>query len=99
MTKTENTNTGMRAVLGGVFGASCIAPRSRKSLGFTPGYLPARLLARSTVLTSGAAWRHQLLRRTSVSLLASGPLTNRVDPSQHRLCARDAHRYRRISHP
>jgi hypothetical protein len=41
MTKTENTTTGMRAVLGGVFGASRIAPRSGKSLAFTPGYLPA----------------------------------------------------------
>jgi hypothetical protein len=45
MTKTENTTTGMRAVLGGVFGASRIAPRSgkpAKSLAVTPGYLPAR---------------------------------------------------------
>ncbi|HWU59175.1 MAG TPA: hypothetical protein VN045_10690 [Microbacteriaceae bacterium] len=41
MTKTENTTTGMRAVLGGVFGASRIDPRSGKSLAFTPGYLPA----------------------------------------------------------
>jgi hypothetical protein len=42
MTKTENTTTGMRAVLGGVFGASCIAPQAGTFPAATPGYLPAR---------------------------------------------------------
>jgi hypothetical protein len=42
MTKTENTTTGMRAVLGGVFGASCIAPQAGTFLAATPGYLPTR---------------------------------------------------------
>lgn len=42
MTKTENTTTGMRAVLGGVFGASSIAPHAGTFPVATPGYLPTR---------------------------------------------------------
>jgi len=42
MTKTGNTNTGTRAVLGGVFGTFAAGPSTRMSLAAVPGFVPAR---------------------------------------------------------